>query len=594
MRSTPRTNKRRPRDSGAVTSMRLRVVLMLMLMLLSVLAARLTQLQGLDPQGYAAQAQAAGLVHLILPASRGEILDRSGHVLAESVAGDMIVADPTMTVGHAADLAKLLTDRLRLDYFTTLQALTTDRTATGTPLRFAYIARRVPADRASAVVAAANKAGWSGLFLNDDPIRYYPGDDLAANILGFVNGQGQPGGGLEQSLNSILSGHDGAQTYESGDGARIPLGENTEIAPIDGQTVHLTIDRDVQWMAQTLLRQAVIKHGGTSGAAVVMDVHSGQILALADYPSFDSNHPAKASPGDWGSLATSSVYEPGSVEKVLTSSALIDQGLVTPTTQVVVPPYVPVLGHDIHDEEVHGTEHLTLTGIIAQSSNIGMTLAARTISSTVLGRYLKAFGLGSAPHLGLPGASAGILPPPRGWNALTHATIAFGQGISVTAVQMAAAVNTVANGGTYVAPSLILGEAHDANGHTVGSETSTVRRVISRSAASAVAKMMQAVAEQGGTAPKTAIPGYVVSGKTGTAQEAGPSCGCYDHVAVSFAGFAPSAEPRFTVYVVVQHPFNWSSGAGTAGPVFRALMGYLLQRYAIPPSGSPAHLPTTW
>ena len=585
-----------------MSAKRLRIALVLMLMLLSLLGARLFQLQGIDPQAYAARAQADGLVHLTLPASRGDIVDRNGTVLAQSAAGDMIVADPTMTVTNAANLAKLLTGRLGLDYFTTLQTLTTDKTSAGTPLRFAYLARRVPADRAAATVKAANLAGWPGLFLNADPIRYYPGDDVGANLLGFMNGQGRPAAGLEQAFNSLLSGHDGSETYEAGDGARIPLGENTEVAPVDGKTLRLTVDRDVQWTAQRLLRDAVTTHHAASGVAIVMDVHSGQILALADYPSFNANKPATSSASDWGSRAVTNVYEPGSVEKVLTSSALIQQGLVTPATQVVVPPVLTVLGHTIHDFEVHGTEHLTLAGVIAKSSNIGMARAAmgsgtngRGIHPTVLGGYLRAFGLGQTAHVGLPGESRGLLPNPAGWNELTLANIAFGQGLSVTALQMAAAVNTVANGGQYIAPSLVLGQATDASGAKVGSDVSTTRRVISAATASKVERMMEMVTTAGvGTAPNAMIPGYRVAGKTGTAQEVGP-CGCYDRTAVSFAGFAPADNPRFTVYVVVQHPAAGSTGFSTAAPVFRALMGYLLQKYAVPPTGSaPARLRITW
>ena len=574
---------------------RLRIALFLVLILLSLLGARLIQLQGIDPQDYALRAQSDGLVHLALPASRGSIVDRSGSVLAESAAGRMIVADPTMTVSNAANLAKLLTARLGLDYFSTLQSLTTDKTASGNPLRFVYVARRVPADKANAAVAAANKAGWPGLFAKSDPIRYYPGDDVAANLLGFMNGEGKPAAGIEQSFNALLSGRDGSETYEAANGARIPLGENTEVAPVNGQTLRLTIDRDVQWTAQRLVRQAVLASNGSSGTAIAMDVQSGQILALADYPTLDSNNPQKFASANWGSRAVSNVYEPGSVEKVLTSAGLIEEGKVAPTTKVVVPSYVRVQGHDIRDESAHGTEHLTLAGIIARSSNIGMVRAAAQVSSPVLGKYLKQFGLGGLSDIGLPGESKGLLPDPSGWSDLTHANIAFGQGLSVTAVQMAAAVNTIANGGTYISPSLVLGQATDASGTKVGSSVATTRRVVSKSTATQVAHMMEMVTTAGiGTAPNTLIPGYRVAGKTGTAEEVGP-CGCYDRLAVSFAGFAPADNPRFTVYVVVHNPRAGSSGSGTAGPVFRSLMAYLLQKYAVPPTGAkPARIPTTW
>lgn len=585
----------RSRDTRQLSAKRLRFALVIMLMMLSLLGARLFQLQGIDPQSYAAKAQADGLVHVTLPASRGQIVDRTGSLLAQSVEGDMIVADPTMTVTNAANLAKLLTTNLGLDYFNTLQALTTDKTSAGTPVRFVYIARRVPADKATTTVKAANAAGWPGLFLNPDPIRYYPGNDVAANLIGFMNGQGQPASGLELTFNSILSGKDGTETYSSGNGARIPLGENTEVAPVNGQTLTLTIDRDVQWTAQRLLRQAVIANEGSSGVAIAMDVKSGQILALADYPSYDGNAPGSSPSANWGSRAVTDVYEPGSVEKVLTSSALIQEGLVSPQTQVVVPPSVRVQGHDIHDDEPHGMEHLTLAGVIAKSSNIGIVNASTTIPSTVMGGYLKAFGLGSRADIGLPGESRGLLPDPAGWSQLTHSNIAFGQGLSVTALQMVAAVNTVANAGLYITPSLVLGQAVDADGNRVGSDVATTRQVVSAQTASLVEQMMEQVTQPGGTAPAAAIPGYRVAGKTGTAQEVGASCRCYDHTAVSFAGFAPADNPRFTVYVVVERPRAGSTGSGTAAPVFRALMAYLLQKYAVPPTGSaPIKLPLTW
>ncbi|HWU31391.1 MAG TPA: penicillin-binding transpeptidase domain-containing protein, partial [Marmoricola sp.] len=293
----------------------------------------------------------------------------------------------------------------------------------------------------------------------------------------------------------------------------------------------------------------------------------------------------------------------GSVEKVLTSSALIQEGLVTPETKVVVPPFITIQGHDIHDEESHLTERLTLAGIIAKSSNIGMVRATlqsgqnrQGIGSVTMGNYLKGFGLGGLSDLGLPGESQGVLPNPATWTQLTHAEIAFGQGLSVTAVQMAAAVNAVANSGVYIAPSLVLGQAKDARGITVGSDVAATRRVMSQATATQVTHMMETVTEPGGTAPKAKIPGYDTAGKTGTAQEVGKN-GTYDQVTVSFAGFAPADAPRFTVYVVLQHPANRAiaSGSGMAGPVFRQLMAYLLQKYQVPPTGAaPVYVPTTW
>jgi cell division protein FtsI (penicillin-binding protein 3) len=284
------------------------------------------------------------------------------------------------------------------------------------------------------------------------------------------------------------------------------------------------------------------------------------------------------------------------VEKVLTASALIQEGKVSPRTRIVVPHQLPVADRIIHDYFDHGRLHLTLAGVIAKSSNIGTVLAARTITNEVMGRFLGAFGLGQRTGVGIAGETRGQLPDPSGWSELTHANIAFGQGLSVNALQMAAAVNTIANRGVYVSPSLVKGRATTDGGEVVGSDTATTRRVISADTAAKVARMMEMVVTQGkGTAPGAGIAGYRVSGKTGTAQEVGPKCHCYDSLTVSFAGFAPADDPRFTVYVVIQHPRASASGGGTAGPVFRKILSYVLQKYAVPPTGTPpAHLPVTW
>ncbi|MGN6253103.1 MAG: peptidoglycan D,D-transpeptidase FtsI family protein [Marmoricola sp.] len=580
---------------GAV-HLRLRVALVVIAMVLSVFGVRLVQLQGLDPQAYAARAAASGLARVDLPATRGDIVDRNGALLAQSVAGKMIIADPQVTGPHAEAIAQLLADGLHLDYFDLLSTLRKPGS------RFAYVARRIPATTATRVVQAVEAAGFHGVYTEDDPLRDYPGKDVAANLLGFLSQQTDaqgnvvPAAGLEKTFNDLLSGHDGQDTYEVGGGHRIPLGDNTEIKPVDGKQLTLTLDRDAQWYAQRMLRTAVHDSGATSGAAVALDTRTGQLLALADYPTFDANRGSHASAKQWGSRALSDVYEPGSVEKVLTTAALIDRHKVTPRTRIVVPPELPVADRVIHDYFTHGRIHLTLGGVIAKSSNIGTVLAARAISSASLGRYLTSFGLGSRTEIGIPGETRGLLPDPSGWSTLTHAQISFGQGLSVNALQMAAAVNTVANGGTYVAPSLVLGRATTDSGDVVGSATSARHRVVSASAARQVTHMMELVTTEGkGTAPGAGIAGYRVAGKTGTAQEVGAKCRCYDHLAVSFAGFAPADNPRFTVYVVLKHPGAGASGGGTAGPVVRQILSYLLQKYDVPPTGTrPPNLSVTW
>ncbi len=574
--------------------MRLRVGFLVVAMIVSVFAARLFQLQGIDAQTYAAKAaanQASGLVTEVLPADRGSVTDRNGVRLAESVDGKMIVADPTVTAENAHEIARLVADRLDVDYFEVLDRLRKPDT------QFQYIARRVPSTQADEVVAAIEAKGYKGIDTRRDPLRNYPAGDLASNLIGFMNDAGDPGEGAELMFDDLLAGVDGSATYEEGGGNRIPLGDNNVVEPKSGTDLMLTIDRDVQWYAQRVLRSAVDGANGDSGVAIAMDTRTGELLALADYPSYDSNDPTDSPKRDLGSRATRNVYEPGSVEKVLTAAALIDAGKVTPRTQIEVPPQLEIADRVINDYFDHGLIRLTLAGVIAKSSNIGTVRAAEQFTPRELYDYLRAFGLGSSTGLGVKGESAGVLPHWRDWGEINQATISFGQGVAVTALQMAAAVNAIANGGVYVAPSLVKGTAETSQGDVVGSDTSTRHRVVSRRAARLTTEMMEMVTDPDeGTAPLAGISGYRVAGKTGTAQRVGKDCGCYDGTfTVSFSGFAPADDPRFLVYVVVQNPRNGGGGGSVGAPAFRKIMSHLLQKYGVPPTGSKAPtIPLTW
>lgn len=567
--------------------MRLRIGFLLVSMVLSVFAVRLFQLQGVDAQAYVAKARAEGVVTVDLPAVRGTITDRNGVAFANSVDGLMLIADPTVTVKHASEIATIIARRLDVDYFDVLTRLRKPYT------RFQYIARRVPATRARAVLAAIDRRGFKGVDIRRDPLRSYPADDVAASVVGFVNEQGRGGDGAELLFDKSLSGTDGTATYEVGGGNRIPLGDNSTVPARSGKDLQLTIDRDVQWYTQRVLRSAVQGSRGVSGSAVVMDTRTGELLAVADYPTYDPNQPSLSKTEDIGSRALRDVYEPGSVEKVLTVSSLIDAGKVTPSTRITVPSELKVQDRVIGDWFDHDELHLTLTGVIARSSNIGTVLAASKLSSQRMYGYLRGFGLGERTGIGVPGESRGLLRGWREWAEIDHATAAFGQGLSVNAAQMAAAVNAIGNGGVYVAPSLVKGEATTSGGSVVGSDTTTTRRVISARAARLTTQMMEAVTNPlTGTAAVAAVPGYRVAGKTGTAQRVGPKCGCYNGTfTASFAGFAPADKPRFSVYVVVQDPKNGGGGGSIGGPVFGKIMSYLLEKYAVPPSGSVAPTP---
>ncbi len=603
--SSSRT-RRPPRASRRGSAQfRLRIGFLMIAMVLSLFAARLVQLQGVDAKSYAAQAMAHSLVTVVLPAERGDILDRNGKPLAESVDGLMIVADPQQTRDKAPEIATFLARRLGLDYFDTLARLRQISCGTGDECRFQYLARRIPAAVATRVVDRAEKLGFEGLDTRRDPARDYPAHDIGANVVGFLGTPDprkgvRPLAGFERSFDNRLAGTDGTSSYQVGKGVRIPLADSTLTKPVDGEDLHTTLDLDLDWYTARVLRQTVEDARAASGVAVVMDSRTGEILALADYPTYDASDPQDASKEDLGSRALSDIYEPGSVEKVLTVASLMDAGLVTPRTKILVPgELTDGQVHPIHDWFPHGDLPLTLAGVIAKSSNIGTVLASRKMPPRELVRYLRGFGLGDQKtDLGLAGESPGIIPSGPALTPQTKDRITFGQSLSVNAVQMTAAVNTIANGGVYVSPSLVEGSATTNRGEQVGTDHTVERRVVSKKAAHDTMLMMERVLDpEAGVAPGAAVPGYRVAGKTGTAQRVSSDCQCYDgSTTVSFAGFAPADNPRFTVYVVVQDPgISGAGGGSVGGPAFSKIMSFALNRYGIAPTGTkPSTLPVEW
>ncbi|GAA1448903.1 cell division protein FtsI [Mycobacterium cookii] len=580
--------------SRGAPMVRLRIGFVLIAIVLSFFGARLVQLQGVDPQAYALRAAAEGAARVTLVAERGDILDRNGIPLADSIKGKMVVADPALTADRAPEIARLLSDRLSIDYFRTLTALRGRQEGS----RYEYVARRVPSTLASDTLAEIDAAGFSGISLQDDPIRDYPAGDVAANLLGYM-GTDEPLGGFERTFDEQLAGVDGEATWQStsGRGIRIPLRESTLKAAQNGAPLRTTLDRDLQWFTQKVLAESVQRYRAESGSAIVMDTRTGEILALADVPTFDANEPSEADEEDLGSRAMNDTYEPGSVQKVLTAASLIDADKAFARQKFKVPGSLPRQDRVIGDWFDHGNIRLTLAGIIAKSSNIGTVLAADAFSPVELVSYLRRFGLGQRTDIGVRGETAGILTAGEAMTSQTKDRVAFGQSLSVNVAQMAAAVNTIANGGVLVSPSIIAGSAVTDDGTTVGTDVATRTRVVSKQAARATAKMMEKVVDpEDGVAPAAQVPGYLVAGKTGTAQRVAPDCGCYDgSTTVSFGGFAPADDARFTVYVVIHAPRVDGGGGSISGPVFSRIMGYVLGRYGVEPTGGkPSRLPVEW
>jgi cell division protein FtsI (penicillin-binding protein 3) len=582
--------RRRPRKLKlAGPRFRLRSSLILLMIVLTLFAGRLVQIQGIEAYAYTEKADRLdGATEVTLTAPRGDIVDRDGTVMAETVAAHRLVTDPTM-VNDAPAVAAVLSRRLDLSYFDLLSALRAPES------RYEFLARRVLPAQVKKVMGELDRRDLTGVYVEDDPLRTYPAGDVASNMLGFVGTDGKGLAGLEFALDDTLTGRDGHATYMTdATGTRIPLAESTVDQPEPGRDVRLTIDRDLQWYAQRRLAQAVKQTGSESGSVITMDTRTGELLALADYPTFDPNRPVDDDNTHLGSPAVQNVYEPGSVEKALTAAALVDAGLVSPRTKITVPPLLHREAESIKDWFPHPTLRLTMAGVIAQSSNIGTVLAAEEMSSERLRAYLAKFGLGQRTGIALKGESAGLLPATESWLPITHDTIAFGQGLSVTALQMASALATIANDGVRIEPTLVRGFV-DAEGQMHPDAAPDRRRVVSAHAARQVTSMMELVTAEDGTAPDAAIPGYRVAGKTGTADRVDPETGGYNGFTISFGGFAPADEPRFLTYVVLHDPSSGDGGGSAGGPVFHDITSYALQKYAVPPTGSRApKLPTTW
>ncbi len=567
-----------------LTRNRLRICLALVFFVFSVFGLRLFQIQGIDSQAYASMAVNAGTTKVSVPAPRGEITDRNGVALASSTDGLTLTADPSMTTANATKIARILVQKLgdKVDYFDTVAKLRKPKS------RYVVVVRQVPQWNATKALDAIAKAGFTGVFSEKESIRTYPGGTLAANLIGYLNGAGKGVAGLEQEFNKQLTGKDGSSTFEvSPSGQRIPMADSTVSKMTPGSNVTTTIDRDLQWYSDQRLADAVRAASSDWGLAITMDVRTGQIVAMSQVPSFNPDTRTGMNDYNTVSRALQTVYEPGSVQKTVTMASLADQGKISPDSKIVVPSKITVDGFRIGDYWQHGTLHLTAAGVIAKSSNLGTIVASQQMNDQTMHNYLTRFGFGVKTGITLPGESSGILNPVKSWTNASHDTIAFGQGISVTAMQMVRAVGAIANGGVMIDPSVVSG-FESPDGKKTSLPANEGHRVVSSKAAAAVTRMMEAVTAPDGTAPAAAIKGYRVAGKTGTAWRVNPVTGKYVHGqnTVSFMGFAPADNPRFLTYIVLDKPYANAGGGSTAGPVFHDIMSMALERFGVEPTGS--------
>ncbi|MFG2355871.1 peptidoglycan D,D-transpeptidase FtsI family protein [Streptomyces sp. NPDC048521] len=596
---------------------RLRLVGLGLTLVLLAFVVRLFQVQAVEASAYAARAEQNRYVVHTLAAARGGITDRNGVALAISEDAYDITADPTMFTAEELKIgdgperaAALLAPILGQDQAALVKKLRPENRNS----RYARLAnRQTPQvwkqikDLKSALAKKAETDRstvnvLSGVFADPSSQRVYPNHDLAAGILGWVNADGQGGGGIEQQLNKQLAGKDGKVRYAQAGGRQVPTAGSTETPAVPGADVELTIDRDIQWAAQNAITEQVKKSKADRGYVIVQDTRTGQILAMANSPGFDPNDLAKADGDAMGNAALQDAYEPGSTAKVMSMAAVLEQNVATPGTHVVVPNRLHRGDRLFQDDVDHATWYLTLNGVLAKSSNIGTILATGELGKTqpeankVLYSYLRKFGIGGYTGLGFPGETRGILAPPQKWSTSQQYTIPFGQGFSINAMQAASVYSTIANGGVRVEPTLVRG-TKGADGRFTPAPKPEETRVVSEKTAKTLARMLESVGDdEQGTGIKARIPGYRVAGKTGTANRVDPATGRYRGYTSSFAGFAPADNPRITVYCAIQNATAGSYfGGQICGPIYKQVMEFALKTLQVPPTGAgPANLPVTY
>lgn len=593
----PWVNAARRRRAGHVTKLpvgkpqaRVRIMLVVMAFLFSLLAGRALQVQALDAEANAAEAAKQMTVARDLPAVRGQITDSSGLVLAYTESAVNVIGNPDTIADNGKehptakdlDFAKAAPAKIAAILVKYLGGADADYLPglTKANTKYVILAKQIQAATYDAMSKELAASKLVGIYRETAPSRTYPNGRVASNIVGWVDGDGKGAGGLEYSLNDSLTGTPGREEYENSPNGKIPLGSQTLTAPVDGKNYQLTIDSELQWMVEQRLAQSVKGSQADWGTAIGLNVKTGEVLFMANYPSFDSNSPGSAKTEDLGNRAVAAAYEPGSVQKTLTFASMFDAGTIDAEQSVVIPPSIKSGDHEIADAEKHGTVTYLARGVFVHSSNIGTIELARQMPKDQLVTYLQNFGLGQKTGLGLPGEATGYLPPTT-LPDYTRDSLAFGMALSVTPIQMAAAVATVANGGVYNAPSIIK-SVTTADGQDVTPAKAAPRRVISAEASSKTLSLMEQMVLSKGKG--LMIDNYNVAGKTGTAKRIDPTCNCYRGLVTSFMAVAPAEDPQILVYVVVSNPAIGGSGYAVAGPVYQDIMRLALPRYGIAPS----------
>ncbi|NBX22974.1 MAG: penicillin-binding protein 2 [Microbacteriaceae bacterium] len=543
----------------------------------------------------AAEYDAASAGKMSLPATvfapRGDITDANGIVLADAILKYDVTMSPRnareFERGTGENMHKVSTEEAAMEIASItgqkpediLGAISSSLTANPNA-DFAYVTRGVGVEQ----FRALNQLEIPWLYFEQIPSRAYPNGSVAGNLLGYVGSDGTALAGLELTQDSCLAGENGQETYERGaDGVRIPGSTVTSVQAKQGSQLRLTIDSDLQWYAQQVLATQAQAQDARFGIAVVLEVKTGKLRAVADYPSVDPNN-VDATPEQYrGSYAFAAPYEPGSTMKSLTAAMVVDTGMADHASRVEAPSLMEFAnGARVKDSSDHDP-NLTLQGVLVESSNVGMSLFGEGLSPDQRFSYMTKFGLGQPTAVGFLGESAGILYDPEQWDNQTYYNMFFGQGLAATAVQMAGAYQAIGNNGIRL-PVRLVEECTSPDGAVTAPSLPESVRVVSASAAQEVTGMLEGVVTNGWLGPQLTIPGYRVAAKTGTAEMSAGDGTYSTSFIVSIAGLIPAEDPQYVVLVTLANPSSNSTAA--VAPVIHDLMEQVVKQYRIQPSTS--------
>jgi cell division protein FtsI (penicillin-binding protein 3) len=552
---------------------RLVIAKLLFLALFLAIGGRAVHLQVLQGDKLMRLGQRQHLKEWIVLPKRGALFDRTGEALALSLESQSVYARPHR-VPDADKLSRQLAPILKLRTSEVKEKLTAEKP-------FVWIKRQVSSAEAEKVQAL--KADGLGMFY--EPNRHYPQGQLAGQLIGFVGLDSEGLEGLELKYNDYIRGETGSSVAERDALGRRVLVQGVEGLHIPpGSDIHLTLDTSIQHMAERELEASILKYRAKAGVVIVLEPFTGEVLALANYPSFDPNHYNKQSAEQRRNRAVTDSFEPGSTFKTILAAAALEEGVVGKEDLFYCEMgKYPYAGKIIHDTHPHGW--LSFAKILQVSSNIGFTKVAEKLKKERFFKYIENFGFGEPTGIDVPGEVAGLLRKPDKWAAIDLATHGFGQGISATPLQMVMAYAAIANGGFLMRPHVMRRVVGAKGEILMENQPHVVRRVISEKTASMLSSMLQDVTTEGGTGKMANIEGFQVAGKTGTAQKADPVNGGYaaKKRVASFVGFVPANKPRLVALVLIDEPEVNVYGGVVAAPVFRNVARGALRHLAVAP-----------